>query len=102
MTHDVVLYLEGNGVEILFLFEENCSTVMLPKVSKVRFYLLPKVNRDVLPFPKRLVSNLLNENEPSLQQVLIVAETVVFQSHNHFNESIHHNREQRDTDNLDQ
>ena len=67
---------------------------MLPEIPEVHLNFLPQVYRNVFSLTKRLVSDLFDKNEPSLQQVFIIAETVVLQSHNHFDKCIHDNWEQ--------
>jgi hypothetical protein len=78
LAHDVLLNLERNRIEILFLFEKNCSSVIVPEVAEVGFDAVAEVGVDVFGAANRLIFYLFNQDKPLLQNVFIVTEVAGF------------------------
>jgi len=101
LAHDVLLDLERNGVEVLFLFEKHGCAVVVPEVSKVVLNLNLEGTLDVSATTVRLVADLLDQNKPSLKSVFVVAEVASFDRKHNIDETVHEDGEESDTEDLD-
>lgn len=63
--------------------------------------LFSQLNRNVLAHCKRLGADLLDQNEPLRQVEFVVFKRVLTAGHDNFNESVHHDGEDGDSDDLD-
>lgn len=96
----MLLDFEGNRVEIVFLFEQDRHSVMLPEVGEMSFNFGSEADVDVLAFAHGTATDLLDEVKPALEVGLVILERVLSAGHHNTDKCVHHDREDGHADNL--
>ena len=66
LAHDLVLYFEGDVVEVFLLLPEDGGAILLPEVPEVRLYLVFQLRTDIFALVTRLVTHVFYQHKPLL------------------------------------
>lgn len=101
VRHDELLDPVGNRIEIIALLKKDLTPVLVPVPAEVALDLLLQVGGDIKAAPMWLVFDAADQVEPLLQFLLILALVLAFELNNDVLELVHEDREESDTEDLD-
>ena len=96
----MLLNLEGNAIEVFLFVQQNCYSIIIPKIPKMRLNTISQLNRDVRWAAEGLILNFFNQNKPPLKHIFVVVEIRRFHAQNNVDEIVHENWKKRDTEYL--